>query len=145
MSFDRAIEEIIQAAMARGDFDNLRGQGKPQDHSDYFSMAEEDRLAFTVLKNAGYVPAEIELLKEIDVLRGQLDAAESEVARRYLTKQIDEKTLAFNLMQEQKQAARRAATALRKPEIADTLSLAVVRSSYRLRLDGTVPRVEQIG
>ena len=109
MSFDRAIEEIIQAAMARGEFDNLRGQGKPLDHSDYFSMAEEDRLAFTVLKNAGYVPAEVELLKEIDQLRGQLEAAESEVARRYLIKQIDEKSLAFNLIQEQKQAARRRA------------------------------------
>jgi hypothetical protein len=109
MSFDRAIEEIIQAAMARGDFDNLRGQGKPQDHSDYFSMAEEDRLALTVLKNAGYVPAEVELLKEIDGLRGQLASAESEAARRYLIKQIDEKSLAFNLLQEQKQAARRRA------------------------------------
>ncbi len=109
MSLDRAIEEIIQAAMARGDFDNLRGQGKPQDHSDYFSMPEEDRMAYTVLKNAGYLPPEVELLKEIDALRGQLAAAQSEDVRRYLTKQIDEKTLAFNLMQEQKQAARRRA------------------------------------
>jgi hypothetical protein len=113
MSLDRAIEEIIQAAMARGDFHNLRGEGRPQDHSEYFSMAEEDRLAFTMLKNAGYVPAEVELLKEIDALRGQLDAAESEEARGYLSKQLDEKTLAFNLLQEQKQAARRRARKVR--------------------------------
>ncbi|MGE5603462.1 MAG: DUF1992 domain-containing protein [Nitrososphaerales archaeon] len=109
MSLDRAIEELIQAAMARGDFDNLAGQGKPQDHSDYFSMPEEDRMAYTVLKNAGYLPPEVELLKEIDALRGQLAAAEAEEVRRYLMKQIDDKTLAFNLMQEQKQAARRRA------------------------------------
>jgi hypothetical protein len=109
MSLDRAIEEIIQAAMARGDFDNLAGRGKPQDHSEYFSMPEEDRLAYTVLKNAGYLPPEVELLKEIDALRGQLAGAQSEVERRYLTKQIAEKSLAFNLMQEQKQAARRRA------------------------------------
>ena len=113
MSFDWAIEEIIQAAMARGEFDNLAGQGKPQDHSEYFSMAEEDRLAFTVLKNAGYLPGEVELLKVIDALRGQLAAAQSEDERRYLTKQIDEKTLAFNLLQEQKQAARRRARKIR--------------------------------
>jgi hypothetical protein len=113
MSFDRAIEEIIQAAIARGEFDNLTGQGKPQDHSDYFSTVEEDRLAFTVLKNAGYVPAEVELLKEIDGLRAELAAAESEVVRRHLIKQIDEKTLAFNLLQEQKQAARRRARKVR--------------------------------
>ncbi len=113
MSFDRAIEEIMQAALARGEFDNLRGQGKPQDHSEYFSMPEEDRLAFTVLKNAGYVPAEVALLKEIDGLRGQLAGARSEAERGYLAKQIAEKTLAFNLLQEQKQAARRRARKIR--------------------------------
>lgn len=84
MSFDRAIEEIIQAAMARGEFQNLKGAGKPQDHSEYFALPEEDRLAFTVLKNSGYVPEEVALLR-----------------------QIDERTLAFNLLQEQKAAARR--------------------------------------
>lgn len=109
MPLDRAIEEIIQAAMARGEFDNLAGQGKPQDHSDYFSMPEEDRMAYAVLKNSGYLPPELELLKEIHALRGQLAAAQSEAERRSLIKQIDEKTLAFNLMQEQKQAARQRA------------------------------------
>lgn len=109
MSLDRAIEEIIQAAMARGEFDNLRGQGKPQDHSEYFSMPEEDRLAFTVLKNAGYIPPEVALLREIDELRSQLRAAKSEAERSNLTKQLDEKSLAFNLIQEQKQAGRRRA------------------------------------
>lgn len=113
MSFDRAIEEIIQAAMARGEFDNLQGQGQPLDHGDYFSMPEEDRLAYTVLKNAGFVPPEVELLKEIDALRGRLAGVESEVERRYLVKEIDEKTLAFNLLQEQKQAARRRARKMR--------------------------------
>ncbi len=109
MSLDRAIEEIIQAAMARGEFDNLRGQGQPQDHSEYFSMPEEDRMAFTVLRNAGFVPPEVLLLKEMDELRARLASAKSEVERRHVIKQLDEKTLAFNLLQEQKQAARRRA------------------------------------
>lgn len=109
MSFDRAVEEIIQAAMARGEFDNLKGSGKPQDHSEYFSMPEEDRLAFTVLKNSGFVPEEVGLLKEIGALRGRLSAAQSDAEKRELTKQLDERTLAFNLIQEQKAAARRRA------------------------------------
>lgn len=113
MSLDRAIEEIIQAAQARGEFDNLRGQGKPQDHSEYFSMPEEDRMAFTVLKNAGYAPPEVELLKEIDALRSQLAAAKSGAERAHLVKQLDEKTLALNLLQEQKQAAHRRARKMR--------------------------------
>jgi len=109
MSFERAIEEIIQAALARGEFDNLPGQGKPQDHSEYFSIPEEDRLAFTVLKNSGHVPEEVALLKEIDAIRKQLATAQSDQRKRALTKELDEKTLAFNLLQEQKQAAKRRA------------------------------------
>jgi hypothetical protein len=69
-------------------------------------MTEEDRMAYTVLRNAGYLPPEVELLKEIDALRGRLAEAQSDAERRYLIKQIDEKSLAFNLMQEQKQVAR---------------------------------------
>jgi hypothetical protein len=109
MSFERAIEEIIQDAIARGEFQNLKGEGKPQDHSEYFSMPEEDRLAYTVLRNSGFVPPEVELLKEIDALRGRLTAARSDAERHTLTKQLDERTLAFNLLQEQKAAARRRA------------------------------------
>lgn len=109
MSFDRAIEEIIQAAMARGEFNNLKGAGKPQDHSDYFSMPEEDRLANTVLKNSGFVPPEVELLREMDALRDRIKATKSDAERRSLTKELDEKQLAFDLLQEQKAAARRRA------------------------------------
>ncbi len=113
MSLDRAIEEIIQAAMARGEFSNLPGEGRAQDHSEYFSMPEEDRMAFAVLRNAGYVPPEVALLQEIEQLRGRLAAAEPESQRGSLIKQLDEKILAFNLLQEQKQAARRRARKLR--------------------------------
>ncbi len=109
MSFDRAIEEIIQAAMARGEFDDLPGSGKPQDHSGYFAMPEEDRLAFSILKNSGHLPEEVALLKEIDGLRSRLAAAQSEPEQRRLAAEIDEKWLAFNLLVEQKQAARRRA------------------------------------
>jgi hypothetical protein len=31
MSFDRIVEAIIQEAMARGEFENLPGKGKPID------------------------------------------------------------------------------------------------------------------
>jgi hypothetical protein len=109
MSFDRAIEEIIQAAMARGEFANLKGEGKPQDHSDYFSMPEEDRLAYAVLKNSGFAPPEVELMKELDALRARLKSAKSDAERRELTKQLDERQLAFDLLQEQRAAARRRA------------------------------------
>jgi len=95
--------------MARGEFDDLPGSGKPQDHSGYFAMPEEDRLAFSILKNSGHLPEEVALLKEIDGLRSRLAAAQSEPEQRRLAAEIDEKWLAFNLLVEQKQAARRRA------------------------------------
>ncbi len=109
MSFDRAVEEIIQAAMARGEFDNLPGRGRPQDHSDYFAMPEEDRLAFSILKNSGHLPEEVALLQEIDSLRARHAAAQSEAEKRRLAAEIDEKTLALSLLLEQKQTAKRRA------------------------------------
>ena len=48
MSLDRVVEEIIQAAMARGEFDNLPGQGKPLNPEAYFALPEDERMAITI-------------------------------------------------------------------------------------------------
>ena len=69
MSFDRIVEALIQEAMARGEFDNLPGQGKPIDLTDYFNTPEDLRVAQAMLKNADMVPVEVELLQEIVALR----------------------------------------------------------------------------
>jgi hypothetical protein len=62
-SFDRIVEELIQKAQERGDFDNLPGKGKPIDLSAYFETPEEVRVAQSVLKNAGFKSREADLLK----------------------------------------------------------------------------------
>ena len=58
------IEEQIEEAMKRGEFDNLAGTGKPlnleNDH-----LAGDKTSAYHLLKQNGYAPPEIELLKEI--------------------------------------------------------------------------------
>jgi hypothetical protein len=51
-----AIEQIIREAMARGEFNNLPGEGKPMDLSSYFNTPEEVRKAYSVLKSAGILP-----------------------------------------------------------------------------------------
>jgi hypothetical protein len=107
--FLKAVEEIIQDAIARGEFDNLPGAGKPLDMDAYFALPEEDRLAYTALKNAGYIPEEVGVLQEVKLLQEQLSHAQDEDRKRALHRKIDEKTLKFNLMIEQRQAARRKA------------------------------------
>lgn len=62
-----------------------------------------------MLRNAGFVPKEVALLKEIKELRERLGHCVDPTARQSLYKALDEHTLKFNLLQEQRQQARRRA------------------------------------
>ncbi len=58
------IEEQIQEAVASGEFDRLAGTGKPLNLEDDH-LAGDKTSAYRLLKQNGYAPPEIELLKEI--------------------------------------------------------------------------------
>jgi hypothetical protein len=62
-------ERKIQEAMARGEFDNLPGKGKPLVEEDLSGVPEELRMVYKILKNAGVVPLEVELSNEVASLR----------------------------------------------------------------------------
>ena len=62
---DFLAEKRITEAIARGELDNLPGEGRPLDLDDDALVPEELRLAYRVLKNAGYVPEEVRSLNEI--------------------------------------------------------------------------------
>lgn len=64
--FDRAIEEIIKNAMARGAFDDLSGKGKPLDLRENPLVAREWRLAYSMLEQEGYALPWMEDRKEIE-------------------------------------------------------------------------------
>jgi hypothetical protein len=73
--FAALVERRIAEAMARGEFDHLPGQGKPLVLDDDRLVPEEVRVAYRILKNAGFVPPELEQFAEIGRL---LAAIESE-------------------------------------------------------------------
>ena len=62
--FQDYIEEQIQEAIARGEFANLPGTGKPLNLDDDPYTGDKSS-AYRMLKDNGYAPPEIELLKEI--------------------------------------------------------------------------------
>jgi hypothetical protein len=66
--FDQIAERKIAEAMARGDFDDLPGAGQPLDLTDDALIPEDLRMAYRLLKNAGFVPPEVEALNEIGTL-----------------------------------------------------------------------------
>jgi hypothetical protein len=78
--FNKIVEERIVRAQKSGEFDNLEGSGKPLKFHDDRCVSEDLRLAYKILKNADFVPPEIELKKEIkqteDLLAGMQDTAE---------------------------------------------------------------------
>ena len=69
-------EERIREAIARGEFANLPGSGKPLHLEDDVMIPEDLRVAYKILKNAGCIPPELELRKEILTLRDLLRTIE---------------------------------------------------------------------
>jgi Domain of unknown function (DUF1992) len=61
-------ERRIAEAVAGGEFDDLPGAGQPLDLTDDALVPEELRVAYRILKNAGFVPPEVEALNEIAAL-----------------------------------------------------------------------------
>ena len=76
MGLDALVEARIERAIERGELAGLPGQGRPIALDDDTCVAPELRLAHRILKNAGYVPEEVELRREITSLAALIDATE---------------------------------------------------------------------
>jgi hypothetical protein len=84
---DALVEERIQEALRRGDFDDLPGAGRPLDLDDDTLVPPEVRIAYRILKNSGFVPPEILARREIAELEASIAGLEDAAARQHaLTK-----------------------------------------------------------
>lgn len=96
--FGKLIEDKIREAMDAGEFDNLPGKGQPIDLDAYFATPADLRLSYSVLKSAKCLPAEVELMKEVEELKTKLADCAQDTERRKLEKEIESKTLKLNLL-----------------------------------------------
>ena len=75
--YAKIIEERIKVAQKKGCFDDLDGSGQPLVFEDDRHIPEDLRMAYKILKNADFIPPEVELKKEIirteDLLEGVTD------------------------------------------------------------------------
>jgi len=69
LEFEKIAEQRILEAIGRGEFDDLPGEGRPLDLDDDTLVPAEMRLAFRILRNAGYVPEEVTLRRQISDLQ----------------------------------------------------------------------------
>lgn len=96
MVFDRLADRKIREAMQEGKFDALPRKGAI-DLEEYFKLPAELRMAYSILKSAGCVPEEVEMLRDVDRLQTALDGAPDEAARAPIRKALAEAKLRLDL------------------------------------------------
>lgn len=100
MSAEKLIDKMILEAIARGEFDNLEGKGKPLDLDSYFATPEDLRMGYSVLKSNKFVPEEVDWLREIGELREKIAFCTNETEKDQMTKMLRDKELALTLILE---------------------------------------------
>jgi hypothetical protein len=81
--FEIIAEQKLEEAARAGAFDNLPGAGKPLRLDDDALVARDLRMAHRVLKNAGLLPPELELRREITQLHALIATLDEDAARRH--------------------------------------------------------------
>jgi hypothetical protein len=95
---EKIAEKKIREAIARGEFANLPGAGKPLRLEDDSMIPEDLRVAYKILKNAGCIPPELELRREIITLRDLLRSIEDEDGKRERIRELNYKLLKLNII-----------------------------------------------
>lgn len=97
MDFSSIIaEERIKKAYEDGEFENLKGFGQPLLIDDLPGIPPELRMAFRMMKNAGYSLEEENLKKEILSIDDLIKRCEDQDEKLKLQKKLNEKMLRFN-------------------------------------------------
>ncbi len=105
MSLEKLLDEQIRNAIENGEFDNLKGAGKPLDLDEYFAAPADVRAAWSLLKNNDFIPEEVGLLKQIADLRDRLKVC-SDTERPDLNELLNERSLALAMILERNRARR---------------------------------------
>jgi len=100
--FSRIAENRIREAMAQGQFENLPGAGQPLSLEEYFSSPEDLRMAYSILKSANCVPAEVELLNEVSRLERAIAETADATARQALQRTLTDRHTQLAVVLEQR-------------------------------------------
>ena len=86
---DKIAEARITEAVERGELDNLPGAGHPLAIDNDQHIPEELRVAYRILKNAGCVPRELELRREISQVEQLLSHVEDAQEKNRIIRKIN--------------------------------------------------------
>lgn len=88
-TLDDIAERRIREAQARGEFDDLPGAGAPLNLDDDALVPEDLRVAHRILRNAGLLPPELEVHREIREIEGLLLQVDDDSGRARLLSRIN--------------------------------------------------------
>src|SRR5262245_5077021 len=86
---DTLAERRIREAQEKGEFDDLPGAGAPLALDDDALVPEDLRAAYRLLKNAGFIPPELEVHREIRELEQLLQTVEDDAGRSRLCARLN--------------------------------------------------------
>ena len=98
--FQRIAEERIRQALEEGAFEGLSGEGRPLRLDDDRWVPEDLRLCYRVLRNAGCLPPELALRKEILSLRALISTIDDDAERLGKMREMNFKLLRLAAMRE---------------------------------------------
>jgi hypothetical protein len=96
--FQKIAEKRIKEAIDNGMLDNLPGSGKPLALEDDSHLPEDLRIVHTILKNAGFVPPEVAIRKEIATVEDLLEGMEDTKAKYRQLKKLNFLVTKLNMM-----------------------------------------------
>jgi Domain of unknown function (DUF1992). len=95
MSVEKLIDKIMRETMARGEFDDLKGKGKPLNLDVYLATPDEVRMGCSVLKRNKFVPEGVDRLREISELKESLGICSDAAKKSRIVKILHDRELAL--------------------------------------------------
>ncbi|MBV9924034.1 MAG: DUF1992 domain-containing protein [Acidobacteria bacterium] len=95
--FDKLVEQRIREAQQAGEFDDLEGEGRPVNLDAYFNTPAELRAGYALLKNAGVLPEEAAVVKELNETAARLEECRDEKERERLRRVLRDLQLKHDL------------------------------------------------
>lgn len=94
--FQIVSEDKIRKAYKDGEFDHLPGMGKPLKLDDFSGIPEELRMAYKLLKNAGFTEQESALKQEMMTIESLIKKCDNSSEKEELQRKYNERLLRFN-------------------------------------------------
>lgn len=88
--------------MERGEFDNNPFAGRPLPNDGLDNVSPELRMAVKIMRNAGIIPEEISLRREISSINELLRICASDEEKVALRARLNEKQLRYNMLVEKR-------------------------------------------